>query len=322
MKFFLSVDWGTSAFRVRLIDAISKSVLAEIKTDQGIAATFEKWRQINQPEENRMAFYQSYLFEQVEKIADTFHDSLDNAFIVLSGMASSSIGMLELPYKELPFQCDGSDLLLRTLPAIHKNVPYKIVIISGVRSQTDVMRGEETILAGCDVVKDNRQQLFIFPGTHSKHIIINNNIAQNITTFITGELFDLLSNKSILSASLKKNDPGDSSNDAYFADGVKKGVSTNILNSIFQVRINHLFKTATEQQNYQYLSGLLIGYELKETAKINPGLITLVGSEGLQDVYTKALTILGLIDHLVCKNADEALINGQWKIMQQAGYFL
>ena len=46
MKFFLSVDWGTSAFRVRLIDAINKSVLAEIKTDQGIAATFEKWKQI------------------------------------------------------------------------------------------------------------------------------------------------------------------------------------------------------------------------------------------------------------------------------------
>jgi len=322
MKFFLSVDWGTSAFRVRLIETINKSVLAEIKTDQGIAATFEKWRQTNQPEENRIAFYRSYLFEQVEKIADMFNDSLDNTFIILSGMASSSIGMLELPYKELPFHCDGSDLLLHTIPAIHKNVSYKIVIISGVRSQTDVMRGEETILAGCDVVKDNRQQLFIFPGTHSKHIIINNNIAQNITTFITGELFDLLSNKSILSASLKKNDPGDISNDAYFADGVKKGASTNILNSIFQVRINHLFKTASAQQNYQYLSGLLIGYELKETGKIKPGLITLVGSEALENVYIKALTILGLDDHLVCRNAAEALINGQLKIMQQAGYFL
>jgi 2-dehydro-3-deoxygalactonokinase len=322
MKCFLSIDWGTSNFRVRLIETVNKTVLAEVKTDQGIAATFAKWTQTNQPEESRIAFYLSYLFEQVEKIADTFGDLLDNTFIVLSGMASSSIGMLELPYKELPFNCDGSDLLLHTIPAIHKNVTFKIVIISGVRSQTDVMRGEETLLIGCDVKEENRQQLFIFPGTHSKHIIINNYIAQNISTYITGELFDLLSNKSILSASLKKNDTGDFSNDAYFADGVKKGVSTNILNSIFQVRINHLFKTANEQQNYQYLSGLLVGYELKETEQIKPGLITLVCSAGLKNVYIKALTILGLTDHLICKNADEALINGQLKIMRQAGYFL
>jgi 2-dehydro-3-deoxygalactonokinase len=322
MKFFFSVDWGTSTFRLRLIDAANRTVLVEIKADHGIAATFENWKQINQPEKNRIAFYQAYLFEQVEKIACNFDDSLNNTPIILSGMVSSSIGMLELPYKELPFCCDGSDLLLHTIPVQKEKGLYDIIIISGVKSQTDVMRGEETILVGCDVVKEDGQQLFIFPGTHSKHVTVNNYTAQSVTTFITGELFDLLSNKSIFSASLKKNNINTITNDTYFVDGVKKGVSTNILSSIFKVRTNQLFKIATAQQNYQYLSGLLIGYELKEIEKIKPDLITLVSSEGLEDAYIKALTVLDLTAQVVCMNADEALINGQWKIMQQAGYFL
>jgi len=322
MKFFLSCDWGTSTFRLRLIDAATKTVLSQIKTDNGIANIFACWKQTNQHENNRLSFYKKYLFEQVEKIAATFPQSLDHTPIMISGMASSSIGMIEVPYKELPFNCDGSDLITHTIKAEKENELYDIIMISGVRSQTDVMRGEETILAGCSISTTDTQQYFILPGTHSKHILVNNGIAQNISTYITGELFDLLSNKSILSASVKKNDLEDPNVDLFFVDGVIEGASSNILNSIFRVRINHLFTKATAQQNYQYLSGLLIGHELKETTKNKPSLITLVCGETLKKYYLQALTVLGLNDNLDCKNADEALINGQWKVMQQAGYFL
>lgn len=322
MKYFFSVDWGTSTFRLRLVDAASKAVLAEIKTDYGIATAFKCWTEINQPEKNRTAFYQAYLFEQIEKLAANFNESLNNTPIVLSGMASSSIGMMELPYKELPFCCDGSDLLLQTIPVVNKNAAHKIVIISGVKSPKDVIRGEETILAGCNIEKDDREQLFIFPGTHSKHILVTNKTVQNITTFITGELFDLLSTKSILSASVKKDRQEDSANDNYFADGVKNGASTNILNSIFQVRTNHLFKKATAQQNYHWLSGLLIGHELKSIATNKPALITLVSSGHLEKLYVQALSVLNVNTKIVCKNADDALINGQWKVMQQTSNFL
>ncbi len=316
MKFFFSVDWGTSTFRLRLVDTISKDVLAEIKTDYGIATAFKCWTETT-PQKNRMAFFQAYLFEQIEKLASTFNESLSNIPVVLSGMASSSIGMMELPYKELPISCDGSDLLLQTIPAMNENAAYKIVIISGVKSVTDVMRGEETLLAGCNIERDEREQLFIFPGTHSKHILVTNNTVQNITTFLTGELFDLLSTKSILSASIKNDEQKDIITDDYFANGVKNGVSTNILNSIFQVRINHLFKKATAQQNYQWLSGLLIGHELKNITTNKPALITLVSSGGLEKFYVKALGILDLNTKIICINADDALINGQWKVMQR-----
>ena len=76
----------------------------------------------------------------------------------------------------------------------------------------------------------------------------------------------------------------------------------------------------TVEANYFFLSGLLIGHELKDVVENKPSLITLVCSEGLQKVYQTALKVLGLNDRLDYKNADDALINGQIRIMRQAGY--
>src|SRR5580765_7410583 len=103
MKLFFSCDWGTSMFRLRLVDALNAGILSEIKTGYGIATAFESWKQNGADQNKRMPFYQTYLFDQVNKIATEFKGSVGNAPIVLSGMASSSIGMMELPYKKLPF---------------------------------------------------------------------------------------------------------------------------------------------------------------------------------------------------------------------------
>jgi len=319
MKFFFSCDWGTSSFRLRFVDAENERVVSEIKTSQGIALTFESWKQSGHNEDERIAFYQSYILEHVNKIVSSLKESVGKVPVIISGMASSSIGMLELPYKKLPFRCDGSDLIVRTVPG-EEDQQNKMIIISGARSANDAMRGEETILIGCRPSMDDAARLFIFPGTHSKHILVKNNVVQNITTYMTGELFDLLSNKSILSASVKKNGSQQSTIHQHFADGVTEGSTSNILNSIFHVRTNHLFKKVTAEENYHYLSGLMIGHELKAVAGSKPNPITLVCSEGLQIAYKEALGILGLSDGLQYQNADAALIRGQRKIMDQAGY--
>jgi 2-dehydro-3-deoxygalactonokinase len=319
MKLFFSCDWGTSAFRLRLVNAENGKILSEIKTDQGIAVTFNSWKQLGKKENNRIIFYQGYLFEQVKKIATSFKEPGNNVPIVLSGMASSSIGMTELPYKELPFSADGSDLIVHTIENSDER-KYKIIIISGARSEVDVMRGEETILAGCDISKNETEQLFIFPGTHSKHITVKNGFVKSITTYMTGELFDLLSNKSILSASVKKNDLQQDISLQHFADGVIEGISSNILSSLFHVRTNQLFDNVKAEQNYHYLSGLLIGHELKDVAENKSIAITLVCSEGLRLAYTEALSILKLSDQLHYKNADDALIKGQRMIIDRLGY--
>ncbi|MEO8405774.1 MAG: 2-dehydro-3-deoxygalactonokinase [Chitinophagaceae bacterium] len=108
---FLSCDWGTSSFRLRLTDVKNNSVLTEIKTSDGIADIFQSWKQRNESEDNRKAFYLNYLFQQVEKVKVS-RELANGLPIVLSGMVSSSIGMMELPYKKIPFNSEGSDLIL------------------------------------------------------------------------------------------------------------------------------------------------------------------------------------------------------------------
>jgi 2-dehydro-3-deoxygalactonokinase len=315
MKLFFSCDWGTSMFRLRLVDAVNAGILSEIKTGYGIATAFESWKQNGADQNERTSFYQSYLFDQVNKIATEFKGSVGNAPIVLSGMASSSIGMLELRYKKLPFRCDGSDLVVHNIQA-KQGMPSQI-IISGVQSEIDVIRGEETILAGCDIETDDKEQLFVFPGTHSKHISVKDGWVKDITTYMTGELFDLLSNRSILSASVKKDTGEQSIDDRFFAEGVQKGITFNLMNSIFHVRTNQLFGKASPEENYHYLSGLLIGHELKALTRNKEITVTLVCGTSLKKAYMSALGILNLNSQFQYKDADQALINGQKKIMDR-----
>ncbi len=314
MKLFFSCDWGTSTFRLRLVDAISEKILSELKTGYGIAGAFEAWKQSGLGEDERIGFYQSYLVDQLKKMDASFRKNADIP-IVLSGMVSSSIGMLELPYKNLPFLADGSDLLLNAIPATADMPPQ--IIVSGARSESDVIRGEETILAGCDIETDDREQLFILPGTHSKHIRVRNGWVKDISTYMTGELFDLLSNKSILTASVKKDEQEPGTHDRFFADGVKKGTALNLMNSIFHVRSNQLFGKATPEENFHYLSGLLIGHELKEVLESGDKSVTLVCSGELKKAYTFALDVLGVGNNLQIKDSDVALIRGQKKIVDR-----
>jgi len=173
----------------------------------------------------------------------------------------------------------------------------------------DVLRGEETMLLGCDVMNDD--SIFIFPGTHSKHVIVQDCIAKDFKTYITGELFDLLSNKSILSKSVTSN--SDEKYQHVFKAGVKEAAENNLLNAAFHIRTNELFKKYTAAENYHFLSGLLIGYELKE---INVLLktIVMVCSEQLSGKYLVALEVLLPGKRLIHINADEALIKAHCKI--------
>src|SRR5580765_3009969 len=103
MKNFFSCDWGTSSFRLKLIEIESLKVIATETASQGITETFALWKQANQPEEKRISFYSGFITDHIKSIAKKLNESLDRLPIVLSGMASSNIGMIELPYKKMPF---------------------------------------------------------------------------------------------------------------------------------------------------------------------------------------------------------------------------
>jgi len=312
MKEFISCDWGTSAFRMRLVKIETNIVAAEVRTENGIASTFKLWQN---SKIDRFSFYKTILSEHVAMLEQQCGYALDNIIIVISGMASSSIGMIELPYKELPFSTDGTDLLIHIVET-SKDFTHKMIIISGVKSANDVMRGEETMLAGCNAENTGHAQVFIFPGTHSKHIVAKNGMAYDFKTYMTGEIFDLLRNKSILSSSVEENNiVGE--NNLNFINGVMESAGSNLLHSIFYIRTNQLFKKLNNKENYHYLSGLLIGAELKSLLQHKFSSVTLVSVDALAGLYLQALNALGINKNLQQKNADDALIKGQCSIFMQ-----
>ncbi|GAC1374174.1 MAG: 2-dehydro-3-deoxygalactonokinase [Hymenobacter sp.] len=315
---FLSCDWGTTSFRLRLVERAGLRVVAEESSPEGNAATAELWKQARQGPEQRVGFYLAVVQRHLQRLAEAAKMSLDEVPVVISGMASSTIGMAELPYKPLPFAADGSDLLTQIL-APTPDFRHPVLLISGVSSADDVMRGEETQLVGCRFENTAEEQLFLHPGTHAKHVLVQHGRAVALKTYMTGELFSLLSTKGILAASVAEGGHLDEGrNRHWFEKGVRDSQQANLLHNAFLVRTNDLFKRATRQENYFYLSGLLIGSECHDLLTRPPACITLAGEPALVAHYRAALQVLGLADTggARIKSAEEVTLNGQLVILE------
>lgn len=316
MSKLLCCDWGTSTFRLDLVDYETGRVLADDKSDQGIARTFELWQGKSNRIKERESFYFDFIQSRIALLEHQLNESLHETPLVISGMASSSIGIEELPYKNLPFAINGSDLIVKKFKwGIHSH--REVLLISGVRCNSDdVMRGEETLLIGSTSEGVNeKRKLFIFPGTHSKHIRVQHEKVISFQTFMTGEFFDLLTHHGILAHSVFIDNHSEKTKEA-FKEGVLKGIHGNLLHSCFSVRTNDIFKRCTKGENYYFLSGLFIGNELKGLHRGGID-ITLVCGEVLRPLYESALKVLQTnSNHFSFENipADGALIRGQIKI--------
>jgi 2-dehydro-3-deoxygalactonokinase len=291
------------------VDLDSLLVLAEISNSEGCARTNEGWLKTGGDEKGRLEYYSKILYGHIQELQQKSGMSTTHLPLVISGMASSTIGMVNLPYKEVPVLADGSDLRVEIVEET-ASAPHKTFIISGVRTGDDVMRGEETKLVGC-LGSNSDKEILVLPGTHPKHVFVDQNRVTGFKTFMTGEFFELLSTKSILALSVKKSsEPNVNS----FADGVKEGKSGNLLHSSFLVRTNALFEKYSQEQNFDFLSGLLIGSELKDVMNVNCP-ITLLGAGKLAKLYEQAFEVLQIpLARQV--NADEALLKGQQKVLR------
>jgi 2-dehydro-3-deoxygalactonokinase len=308
MSTFLCCDWGTSTFRLRLVDTDKKEISGEIISDEGIAETYQQWLATGRPETERIHFYKNILSGSISKLPGTVDK---NTPVILSGMVSSSIGLLELTYQKFPFTWDVSQFTIKKIEGDEK-YPHPLFIVSGFKTDDDVMRGEETLLLGCEV-GDESEKIYIFPGSHSKHVFVKNKTGVEFKTYMTGEIFNLLAEKSILHNSVIKG-----IDEKSFAEGFKEGINNNLLHKVFMVRTRQLLRQVNPVSNYQFLSGLLIGTELKDLkGKDCP--VYLVCGEHLKQVYMTGLELLGINNEICYLNADNMLINGHCKI---ADHFL
>jgi 2-dehydro-3-deoxygalactonokinase len=323
IKQFLSCDWGTSSFRIKLIETDGLTVLSEVHHNQGISNTYLGWKQC-EAVHDRFLFFLDVIKSSIIVLEGKVNKSLSGVPVLLSGMASSTLGMITLPYKELPFKTDGSDLKLHWAKA-KKGFEHDVIIISGVCSETDVMRGEETQLVGAIQKDFQEEHVYIFPGTHSKHITVKENNVCSFKTYMTGELFALLSNHGTLAEAVDvTSDLLDEACIQNFKQGVEDTLKSNLLHSLFQVRARFLLLNSSKDLNSSYLSGLLIGQEVKDVVNQNPSGITLVG-HGINKRYQLAMQTLNIQTPVRLINDGDVTAKGQFAILsgnsEMSNYF-
>ncbi len=324
-NYIISCDWGTSEFRLRLINIIEDDIVKEIVSPDGAFSIYNRWTADSQ-KITLKKYYLQFLLPQIELLLKDTSKDFKDVPIIISGMASSSIGVEEQPYANIPFALDGKNAVLKF---IEKNTdfPYDLLLISGVREIADVMRGEETQMIGIAQMEElmdlTEDAICIFPGTHSKHIKISKGNIVNFKTYLTGELFQLLSTMSVLKGSVSKerNDKVmDEMNLQSFYQGIEQSAkNANLLNKLFSVRTNDLFGLLSHQENFFYLSGMLIGSEIRSLQLEMPCRIILCSGNSLFQLYQLAIEKLNFGEQTIFippTMMDKAAFVGQFKIFQ------
>jgi 2-dehydro-3-deoxygalactonokinase len=237
------------------------------------------------------------------------------AFCLISGMAGSKQGWVEAPYCACPA---GPAEVARQVIEIE---PARIAMAPGLSHEAggvpDVMRGEEVQIFGAVALTGIDAGLFVLPGTHNKWARVEAGRVQGFRTFMTGEFYALLSQHSILARTL---DATAELDEAAFLQGVARateGERGSLLNHAFGARTLSLFGRRTAAELASYLSGLLIGDELRTALRLGTGAagdaagspgseIVLIGSPALTRRYALALSARGIATRMLGAKATWA----------------
>jgi 2-dehydro-3-deoxygalactonokinase len=225
---------------------------------------------------------------------------------ILCGMIGSNLGWTAVPYDRCPTDLDDLAGALHAVePDVHI-VPG--VSCPGVTGASDVMRGEETQILGwvaMDPARSRGRHLICHPGTHAKWAVVEDGRLVRFATAMTGELFAVLRNHSVLRTD---DEPGDA---AAFAEGVAAAGEGDALSSrLFSARGRIVADGKPAATAADYLSGLLIGSEVAGTPPllgIEPDApVQLIGDLALCRWYEQALALRG-VESQVCNGEDAAL---------------
>ena len=211
--------------------------------------------------------------------------------LYFSGMITSRNGWIETPYVEAPASLQD---LARQAVHVAGEHGQTLFFLPGVCMRTptaDVMRGEEIQVFGC-LAKDEQDATVILPGTHSKWVQVEKGALKNFTTHMTGEVFAVLRQHSILGRLMPDVLQG-LRHDAFLR-GVARtahGQSAGLLHDLFTARSTVLLEQMPAEECADYLSGLLIGHEIRAglASAAQQGPMILVGDAALCGRYQLAL---------------------------------
>lgn len=289
MKPLIAIDWGTSSLRAARLGPQGQ-VLEERASAQGILAV---------PPDGFSAVFDALCAGWLQ--GDTL--------ALMSGMVGSRQGWLEAPYCECPAGFDEVACRLTWLR------PGQLAIVPGLRCEhdgvPDVMRGEEVQVFGALQQLGLDDATLVLPGTHSKWVTVRARRIEQFCTYMTGEFYALLRQHSILSRTLPA-DEGPLQEDA-FDQGVDQALhGPSLLATAFSTRTLALFERLAPQALPSYLSGLVIGEELRAQAP-GSGPVVVMGGPALASRYERALARCGV----AARRADaHATWHGLWAIGQ------
>ena len=278
----LAIDWGSSALRGARLDRHG-AVLEQRSFPRGVLTVA--------PGEFGAVFDAS------------FGDwaGVGGVACLVSGMAGSKQGWQEAPYCACPAGFDEVAAQLTWIAPRPGRAPVAIVPglscehpgdLPGRGSVPDVMRGEEVQIFGAMQLSGLRDGVFVLPGTHSKWARVANGRVTGFRTWMSGEVFALLSQHSILAKTIAADAPPD---DAAFALGVRRAMpGGNLLHHAFGARTLSLFSRMAPAALSNYLSGLVIGEELSAQALAAGSEVVVIGAAGLTQRYVQALSQHGV----------------------------
>ncbi len=302
----IGVDWGTSSFRAYLF-AENGTLLDRVACPAGI-----------------LTVSNGDFAAVLRTLCAKWIEACPGLPILMCGMIGSRQGWLEVPY--LCGEIGLSELAAATMQV--ENDQLKIHIIPGMQARSfdggpDVMRGEETILIGAMASGAPQTALYCLPGTHSKWISVVDGRIGSFSTFLTGELFAMLSERSILSALITDAQVYSEAERSHsFQRGLKMALdgTNNLLHKLFSIRAQFLTGIIEECIVGEVLSGLLIGTELMSVTgqlKKHPGNVVLLTSGTIMERYCNALVYMNYAPEV--HEADTACMKGLYFIAAKLG---
>lgn len=271
---WIAVDWGTSSLRVWAIDA-SGEVLASASSADGMATLTREQ-------------YEPTLL----RLVSDWLTGIDAPVpVIVCGMAGAKTGWAEAGYRTVPCTPVGQG----EFTSVETTDPrISVSIVPGLCQShpADVMRGEETQLAGLLAETNGADALLCMPGTHSKWVSLQGGKVSVFQTFMTGELFASISKHTILRFAVDT----DQFDDQVMLASVKEIVERpeSFSSKLFSIRASALLDDLDSAAARARLSGYLIGLELAANAsEWRTKKVHLVGDNSLVSSYHKAIEHMG-----------------------------
>ena len=268
---WIAVDWGTSNLRAWAIGPGGE--LASATTDEGMGRL---------PREG----FEPALLRLIAPWLAGYPP------VIACGMVGSRQGWCEAPYRTVP--CTPLDRAALVV-APTSDARLRVHIAPGLKqtSPADVMRGEESQIAGALALMPGYDGILCLPGTHSKWVQVSAGEVVSFQTCMTGEMFALLSESSVLRHGMQGPGWDDAAFDMAVADAMTR--PERLAARLFALRAEGLIAGLAPSAARARLSGLLIGVELAATRAYWLGQrVTLIGAEALLRVYGRALSAQGI----------------------------